>query len=215
MSSRAAGCAPPARRPARAARRSCSRSRTSRGFAATRTSTSAARLLRAGAGQGLGAAGGGHVHVGHGRGGARCRRSSRPARRASRCSLLTADRPPELRENGAGQTIDQLKLFGTAAKWFFEVGVHDCDADPAALDPHACLPCLLDRLAGPAGCRAPELPAARAARRSTSADRRRRAAVALGVCPYVARARRRRRPGARPGAALGQLIADAPGARSS
>ena len=39
--------------------------------------------------------------------------------------LLTADRPPELRENGAGQAIDQLKLFGGAAKWFFEVGVHD------------------------------------------------------------------------------------------
>lgn len=39
--------------------------------------------------------------------------------------LLTADRPPELRESGAGQTIDQLKLFGDAAKWFFEVGVQD------------------------------------------------------------------------------------------
>jgi 2-succinyl-5-enolpyruvyl-6-hydroxy-3-cyclohexene-1-carboxylate synthase len=39
--------------------------------------------------------------------------------------LLTADRPPELRENGAGQAIDQLKLFGGAAKWFFEVGLHD------------------------------------------------------------------------------------------
>ncbi|HEX5851887.1 MAG TPA: 2-succinyl-5-enolpyruvyl-6-hydroxy-3-cyclohexene-1-carboxylic-acid synthase [Solirubrobacteraceae bacterium] len=39
--------------------------------------------------------------------------------------LLTADRPPELRENGAGQAIDQLKLFGGAAKWFFEVGTHD------------------------------------------------------------------------------------------
>jgi 2-succinyl-5-enolpyruvyl-6-hydroxy-3-cyclohexene-1-carboxylate synthase len=39
--------------------------------------------------------------------------------------LLTADRPPELRENGAGQAIDQLELFGGAAKWFFEVGVHD------------------------------------------------------------------------------------------
>ncbi|MGO9761156.1 MAG: 2-succinyl-5-enolpyruvyl-6-hydroxy-3-cyclohexene-1-carboxylic-acid synthase [Solirubrobacteraceae bacterium] len=39
--------------------------------------------------------------------------------------LLTADRPAELRENGAGQAIDQLKLFGGAAKWFFEVGVHD------------------------------------------------------------------------------------------
>jgi 2-succinyl-5-enolpyruvyl-6-hydroxy-3-cyclohexene-1-carboxylate synthase len=39
--------------------------------------------------------------------------------------LLSADRPAELRENGAGQAIDQLKLFGGAAKWFFEVGVHE------------------------------------------------------------------------------------------
>jgi 2-succinyl-5-enolpyruvyl-6-hydroxy-3-cyclohexene-1-carboxylate synthase len=38
--------------------------------------------------------------------------------------VLTADRPPELREVGAGQTIDQLKLYGSAAKWFFEVGTH-------------------------------------------------------------------------------------------
>jgi 2-succinyl-5-enolpyruvyl-6-hydroxy-3-cyclohexene-1-carboxylate synthase len=38
--------------------------------------------------------------------------------------LLTADRPPELRDNGGGQAIDQLKLFGGAAKWFFEVGTH-------------------------------------------------------------------------------------------
>src|SRR5580698_4208204 len=39
--------------------------------------------------------------------------------------LLTADRPPELRENGAGQAIDQLKLYGDAVKWFFEVGTHE------------------------------------------------------------------------------------------
>jgi 2-succinyl-5-enolpyruvyl-6-hydroxy-3-cyclohexene-1-carboxylate synthase len=38
--------------------------------------------------------------------------------------VLTADRPPELRDVGAGQTIDQLKLYGSAAKWFFEVGMH-------------------------------------------------------------------------------------------
>ena len=39
--------------------------------------------------------------------------------------VLTADRPPELREVGAGQAIDQIKLYGSAAKWFVEVGTHD------------------------------------------------------------------------------------------
>ncbi|HET8820530.1 MAG TPA: 2-succinyl-5-enolpyruvyl-6-hydroxy-3-cyclohexene-1-carboxylic-acid synthase [Thermoleophilaceae bacterium] len=39
--------------------------------------------------------------------------------------VLTADRPPELREVGAGQAIDQIKLYGTAAKWFVEVGTHE------------------------------------------------------------------------------------------
>jgi 2-succinyl-5-enolpyruvyl-6-hydroxy-3-cyclohexene-1-carboxylate synthase len=38
--------------------------------------------------------------------------------------VLTADRPPELRNVGAGQAIDQLKLYGDAVKWFFEVGDH-------------------------------------------------------------------------------------------
>jgi 2-succinyl-5-enolpyruvyl-6-hydroxy-3-cyclohexene-1-carboxylate synthase len=39
--------------------------------------------------------------------------------------LLSADRPAELRENGAGQAIDQLKIFGDAAKWFFEVELRE------------------------------------------------------------------------------------------
>jgi 2-succinyl-5-enolpyruvyl-6-hydroxy-3-cyclohexene-1-carboxylate synthase len=37
--------------------------------------------------------------------------------------VLTADRPPELREVGAGQTIDQIKLYGDAVRWFVELGV--------------------------------------------------------------------------------------------
>ncbi len=43
--------------------------------------------------------------------------------------VLTADRPPELRGVGAGQTIDQLKLYGESVRWFCEVGTHDADDD--------------------------------------------------------------------------------------
>jgi len=38
--------------------------------------------------------------------------------------VLTADRPPELRDVGAGQTIDQVKLYGSNAKWYLEVDDH-------------------------------------------------------------------------------------------
>jgi 2-succinyl-5-enolpyruvyl-6-hydroxy-3-cyclohexene-1-carboxylate synthase len=45
--------------------------------------------------------------------------------------VMTGDRPPELREVGAGQAIDQIKLYGTAAKWFVEVGTHEPSRETA------------------------------------------------------------------------------------
>ncbi|HAH21740.1 MAG TPA: 2-succinyl-5-enolpyruvyl-6-hydroxy-3-cyclohexene-1-carboxylic-acid synthase [Candidatus Omnitrophica bacterium] len=35
--------------------------------------------------------------------------------------ILTADRPPELRNTGANQTIDQVKIFGDYARFFFDM----------------------------------------------------------------------------------------------
>ncbi|HET7509408.1 MAG TPA: 2-succinyl-5-enolpyruvyl-6-hydroxy-3-cyclohexene-1-carboxylic-acid synthase [Solirubrobacterales bacterium] len=43
--------------------------------------------------------------------------------------VLSADRPPELRGVGAGQTIDQIKTFGSSVRWFCEVGTHAADDD--------------------------------------------------------------------------------------
>ena len=45
--------------------------------------------------------------------------------------VLTADRPPELRDTGAPQTIDQLKLYGNYADWFVEMALPE--GTPAAL----------------------------------------------------------------------------------
>jgi len=55
--------------------------------------------------------------------------------------VLSADRPPELREWGAGQTIDQIHLYGTHVRWFAEIAVPD--GDPRML-----------RYAREVGCRA-------------------------------------------------------------
>lgn len=55
--------------------------------------------------------------------------------------LLTADRPPELRHTGSSQTIDQVKLYGSAVKWSHEPPLPEASPEAiratAALASHA------------------------------------------------------------------------------
>jgi 2-succinyl-5-enolpyruvyl-6-hydroxy-3-cyclohexene-1-carboxylate synthase len=47
--------------------------------------------------------------------------------------VLTADRPHELRDNGAPQTVDQLRLYGAHAKWFFDLPEPDASLQQVRL----------------------------------------------------------------------------------
>ena len=47
--------------------------------------------------------------------------------------LLTADRPPEMIDSGANQTIDQVKLFGDYVRWYHALPCPDLRIQPAAV----------------------------------------------------------------------------------
>ncbi len=65
--------------------------------------------------------------------------------------LLTADRPAELRDRGAAQAIDQVRLFGAHAKWFAELPLLDGEDVTARHVRSVAARAVATALAGPAG----------------------------------------------------------------
>jgi 2-succinyl-5-enolpyruvyl-6-hydroxy-3-cyclohexene-1-carboxylate synthase len=65
--------------------------------------------------------------------------------------LLTADRPPELRDRGAPQAIDQVRLFGVHAKWDAELPLLDGTPEARRHVRSVAGRAVATALAGPAG----------------------------------------------------------------
>ncbi len=64
--------------------------------------------------------------------------------------VLTADRPRELRDIGAAQTIDQVSLYGSSVKWFSDLPVGDSAAEETYARAAGMRACSI-ALAAPAG----------------------------------------------------------------
>lgn len=67
--------------------------------------------------------------------------------------VLTTDRPHELRDSGANQTIDQVKLYGNHVRWFVDVALPEAKPPLAALRNLRTLACraMATAAASPAG----------------------------------------------------------------
>ena len=65
--------------------------------------------------------------------------------------VLTADRPPELRDCGAGQTIDQVKLYGAQVKRFVEVAIGGSDQQAHRFARTLACRAVIEATAAPAG----------------------------------------------------------------
>jgi 2-succinyl-5-enolpyruvyl-6-hydroxy-3-cyclohexene-1-carboxylate synthase len=65
--------------------------------------------------------------------------------------VLTADRPAELRDVGAPQTIDQLRLYGPYAKWFVEVALPESSPEMLRYVRTLANRAAAESMAGPAG----------------------------------------------------------------
>jgi len=72
--------------------------------------------------------------------------------------LLTADRPPELRDSGANQTIDQEKLYGDAVRWYRDLpepGTSDRKLRRLRVDAARAVASATQAPAGPVHCNVP------------------------------------------------------------
>lgn len=65
--------------------------------------------------------------------------------------VLTADRPPELRDVGTNQTIDQVRLYGTHVKWFVDMPLPEMSDTMVRYARMAATRAVATSLAAPAG----------------------------------------------------------------